>query len=185
MSPDLKARIENDIKSNKIMIFMKGSRDFPQCGFSAAAVDVFNRLGVDYETRDVLADMDLRQGIKEFSNWPTIPQVYVNGQLVGGSDILMELWESGELAGKPAAAFTAGYSRSGGIEATLLQLFHLLIAHGLVFVGLPWTERMRVSGSYYGATAHGAVTADDREQAAALGRRVAALAETLKRSEAG
>ncbi|MCA9665740.1 MAG: Grx4 family monothiol glutaredoxin [Myxococcales bacterium] len=97
MSPDLKARIENDIKSNKIMIFMKGSRDFPQCGFSAAAVDVFNRLGVDYETRDVLADMDLRQGIKEFSNWPTIPQVYVDGEFIGGCDIVREMFANGEL----------------------------------------------------------------------------------------
>jgi NAD(P)H dehydrogenase (quinone) len=86
-----------------------------------------------------------------------------------------DLWETGELAGKPGAAFTAGWSRSGGTEATLLQLLHLLFAHGMLVVGLPWSERMRRSGSYYGATAHGEVTEDDREQARELGRRVAAL----------
>jgi NAD(P)H dehydrogenase (quinone) len=91
-----------------------------------------------------------------------------------------DLWESGELAGRAAGAFTAGYSRSGGIEATLLQLLHLLLAHGMVFVGLPWNEMMRRSGSYYGATAHGAVTDEDRAQAAALGRRVAEVAEALR-----
>ncbi len=105
----------------------------------------------------------------------------ITGKLKEWWDYTGDMWESGDLAGKPAAAFTAGYSRSGGIEATLLQLFHLLVAHGLVFVGLPWTERMRVSGSYYGATAHGAVTHDDREQAAALGRRMADFAERLKK----
>lgn len=90
-----------------------------------------------------------------------------------------DLWESGELAGKPAAAFTAAWSRSGGIEATLLQLLHLLLGHGMIFVGLPWSERLRTSGSYYGATAHGAVTDDDRAQARALGRRVAELTARL------
>lgn len=90
-----------------------------------------------------------------------------------------DIWESGEMAGKPGAAFTAGYSRSGGVEATLLQLLHLLFAHGMVVVGLPWTEAMRESGSYYGATAHGRVTDADREQAAALGRRLAEVAARL------
>lgn len=90
-----------------------------------------------------------------------------------------DLWESGELGGKVGAAFTAGYSRSGGIEATLLQLVHLLFAHGMVIVGLPWSETMRVSGSYYGATAHGSVTDQDREQAESLGRRVAEFAARL------
>jgi NAD(P)H dehydrogenase (quinone) len=91
-----------------------------------------------------------------------------------------DLWESGELAGKPAAAFTAGWSRSGGIEATLLQLIHLLLAHGMIIIGLPWTEAMRRSGSYYGATAHGEVTDDDRAQARALGARVAEYALRLR-----
>ena len=90
-----------------------------------------------------------------------------------------DLWETRDLAGKVGAAFTAGYSRSGGIEATLLQLVHLLFAHGMVIIGLPWDETMRVSGSYYGATAHGSVTDEDRSQARALGRRVAETAIRL------
>ena len=103
----------------------------------------------------------------------------VTGKLKQWMDESGDLWESGELAGKPAGAFTGGWSRSGGIEATLLQLFHLLIGHGMIFVGLPWSERMRRSGSYYGATAHGEVTDEDREQARALGRRVAEFAVKL------
>jgi NAD(P)H dehydrogenase (quinone) len=103
----------------------------------------------------------------------------MTGKLKEWFDYSGDLWESGELAGKPAAAFTAGWSRSGGIEATLLQLVHLLLSHGMIFVGLPWSDRMRTSGSYYGATAHGDVTDDDREQARALGRRVAEFAMRL------
>ncbi len=91
-----------------------------------------------------------------------------------------DLWESGALAGKVGAAFTAGWSPSGGSEATLLQLLHLLLAHGLIVVGLPWNERMRLSGSYYGATAHGQVSEDDRQQARELGRRVAETAQRLQ-----
>ncbi len=97
----------------------------------------------------------------------------VTGKLKDWLDHSGDLWESGELEGKVGAAFTAGWSRSAGTEATLLQLLHVLLAHGMVIVGLPWSERMRRSGSYYGATAHGEVTEDDREQARALGRRVA------------
>jgi len=108
----------------------------------------------------------------------------ITGKLKEWFDYSGDLWESNELAGKPAAAFTAGWSRSGGIEATLLQIMHLLLAHGMIFVGLPWSERMRRSGSYYGATAHGDVTDDDREQARALGRRVAELAVRLRGSQA-
>ena len=104
----------------------------------------------------------------------------VTGRLKDWFDYTGDLWRTGELAGKPGGVFTAGYSRSGGIEATLLQLMHLLLSHGLIVVGLPWTERMRVSGSYYGATSHGAVSADDVEQARALGKRVAALAIRLR-----
>jgi NAD(P)H dehydrogenase (quinone) len=103
----------------------------------------------------------------------------MTGKLKDWFDYSGDLWETGELAGKPGGAFTAGYSRSGGIEATLLQLLHLLLSHGMIVVGLPWTERMRGSGSYYGATAHGAVTDADREQARALGRRVAEVAVRL------
>lgn len=104
----------------------------------------------------------------------------ITGKLKEWFDQSGELWETGELAGKPGGAFTAGWSRSGGNEATLLQLLHLLLAHGMVVVGLPWTNLMRKSGSYYGATAHGKVTDDDREQARALGRRVAEFAVRLK-----
>ena len=97
----------------------------------------------------------------------------MTGKLKEWFDYSGDLWESGELAGKPGAAFAAGWSRSGGIEATLLQLVHLLVSHGMLLVGLPWTDAMRVSGSYYGATAHGEVTEEDRTQAFALGRRLA------------
>lgn len=103
----------------------------------------------------------------------------VTGALKTWFDQSGDLWETGELAGKPGAAFTAGYSRSGGIEATLLQLLHLLLGHGMIAVGLPWSEAMRTSGSYYGATAHGVVTETDRDQARALGRRVAEIAARL------
>jgi NAD(P)H dehydrogenase (quinone) len=98
----------------------------------------------------------------------------MTGKLKEWWDYSGDLWESGELAGKVGAAFTAGYSRSGGIEATLLQLVHLLLAHGMIFVGLPWSETMRRSGSYYGA-----VTDEDLAQARALGRRVAETALRL------
>ena len=103
----------------------------------------------------------------------------MTGKLKDWFDYSGDLWQTGELAGKPGAAFAAGYSRSGGIEATLLQLLHLLLGHGMIVVGLPWSDRMRLSGSYYGATAHGAVTEDDRIQARALGRRVAEIALRL------
>ncbi len=103
----------------------------------------------------------------------------VTGKLKEWFDYSGDLWESGELTGKVGAAFTAGYSRSGGNEATLLQVLHLLFAHGMVVVGLPWTDTMRRSGSYYGATAHGSVTDEDRAQARALGQRVAELARRL------
>lgn len=103
----------------------------------------------------------------------------ITGKLKDWFDYSGDLWETGELAGKPGAAFTAGYSRSGGIEATLLQIVHLLLAHGMLVVGLPWSETMRQSGSYYGATAHGAVTDLDQQQARSLGRRVAEVAARL------
>ncbi len=103
----------------------------------------------------------------------------MTGKLKEWWDYSGDRWESGELAGKVAAAFTAGWSRSGGTEATLLQLLHLLFAHGMVIVGLPWSETMRRSGSYYGATAHGTVTDDDRAQARALGKRVAEVSSLL------
>lgn len=97
MTPELKQRIDNLIGQNKIMVFMKGTKLMPQCGFSNNVVQILNTLGVPFETVDILADNELRQGIKEYSNWPTIPQVYVNGEFLGGSDILIEMYQSGEL----------------------------------------------------------------------------------------
>jgi monothiol glutaredoxin len=85
------------IKDNKIMVFMKGNKLMPQCGFSNQVVQILNILGVPYETVDVLADQDIRQGVKEYSNWPTIPQVYINGEFIGGSDVMTELYQKGEL----------------------------------------------------------------------------------------
>jgi|ERR1700730_6999692 monothiol glutaredoxin len=90
-------RIQSALAANKICIFMKGNRNFPQCGFSAATVQVFEQLGVPYGTVDVLSDGEVRDQIKAFSNWPTIPQVYIDGKFVGGCDIIRELYESGEL----------------------------------------------------------------------------------------
>ena len=90
-------RIESAIRGNKIMVFMKGTRSFPQCGFSAATVQMLEDLGAEFGTVDVLADQELREAIKQYSNWPTIPQVYIDGKFVGGCDIIRELYESGEL----------------------------------------------------------------------------------------
>ena len=90
-------RIESAIKNNKVMIFMKGSRSFPQCGFSAATVQIFEQLDVPFATADVLSDPELRDAIKSYSNWPTIPQVYIGGKFIGGCDIIREMAESGEL----------------------------------------------------------------------------------------
>src|SRR4030088_2946829 len=94
---DVTERIQSTINGNKIVLFMKGNRSFPQCGFSAATVEIFEQLGAPFETVDVLQDMEIREGIKRYSNWPTIPQVYINGKFVGGCDIIRELHETGEL----------------------------------------------------------------------------------------
>jgi monothiol glutaredoxin len=94
---DAKSRIDELVKSNDIVLFMKGTPLFPQCGFSSRAVTILDRLGVKYETVDVLQDPEVRAGIKEYSDWPTVPQLYVKGEFVGGSDIMMEMFESGEL----------------------------------------------------------------------------------------
>lgn len=90
-------QIDTDVKSNKIVVYMKGTKEAPQCGFSAAVVDVFNTLGVPFETRNVLSDAELRDGIKKYSNWTTIPQVFIDGKFVGGCDITREMFASGEL----------------------------------------------------------------------------------------
>ena len=97
MDTQLKSRIETLVASSPVFIFMKGSKLMPQCGFSNNVVQIFHSLGVPFETFDVLSDMEIRQGIKEFSNWPTIPQVYLNGEFLGGSDIMIEMYNSGEL----------------------------------------------------------------------------------------
>ncbi|NUN64535.1 Grx4 family monothiol glutaredoxin [Pseudanabaena biceps] len=98
LSPILQTKIESQISKNKIMLYIKGTPQQPQCGFSAAVVQVFNTLGQPYESANILEDNDLRVGLKEFSSWPTFPQVYIDGEFVGGCDILMELNNRGELA---------------------------------------------------------------------------------------
>ncbi|MGI0491283.1 Grx4 family monothiol glutaredoxin [Alkalinema pantanalense CENA528] len=97
MTPEVKQRIDDLVSNNKIMVFMKGNKLMPQCGFSNNVVQILNVLGVPFETFDILADYEIRQGIKDYSNWPTIPQVYINGEFIGGSDIMIELYQNGEL----------------------------------------------------------------------------------------
>lgn len=90
-------RIEQDIAENAVLLYMKGSPMFPQCGFSAAVAQILNNLGVKYKGVDVLTDPEIREGIKHFSNWPTIPQLYIKGEFIGGCDIVREMFDSGEL----------------------------------------------------------------------------------------
>ena len=90
-------RIKQDITSNPVVLYMKGTPVFPQCGFSSAVVQILSTLGVKFKGIDVLADPEIRQGIKEFSSWPTVPQLYVKGEFVGGCDIVREMYETGEL----------------------------------------------------------------------------------------
>jgi monothiol glutaredoxin len=97
MKMDARTKIADIVASNDVVLFMKGTALFPQCGFSSRAVTILDHLGVKFETVDVLQDQDIRHGIKEYSDWPTIPQLYVKGEFVGGSDIMMEMFESGEL----------------------------------------------------------------------------------------
>lgn len=94
---DIHEEIKKDIETHPVILFMKGSKLMPHCGFSARVVDVLNQQGVAYETRDVLKDDVLRQGIKEFSNWPTLPQLYIDGKFIGGCDIVLQLHEEGKL----------------------------------------------------------------------------------------
>ncbi len=134
-------------------------------------VEVVSRTVEDATIDDLLACDALVLGSPNWSG--------MTGRLKDWLDYTGDLWETGELAGKVGACFTAGWSRSAGTEATLLQLIHLLLAHGMIFVGLPWNQYMPTSGSYYGATAHGKVTANDVAQARILGERVAATAARL------
>ena len=100
MDSDTRSKIDQLINSHSIMVFMKGTKLMPQCGFSNNVVQILNSLGMNFETFDVLSDMEVRQAIKEYSNWPTIPQVYLKGEFLGGSDILVEMYNSGELREK-------------------------------------------------------------------------------------
>ena len=94
---DANSRIAEIVNGNDVVLFMKGTALFPQCGFSSRAIAILDRLGATYETVDVLQDPEIRDGIKQYSDWPTIPQLYVKGEFVGGSDIMMEMYENGEL----------------------------------------------------------------------------------------
>ena len=97
MTAETKAKIEDLLSSNHVVLFMKGTQNFPMCGFSARATSILQDLGVSFKDVNILEDEELRQGIKEYGNWPTIPQLYVKKQLVGGSDIMMDMYQSGEL----------------------------------------------------------------------------------------
>ncbi|WOC17185.1 Grx4 family monothiol glutaredoxin [Pseudochrobactrum sp. MP213Fo] len=93
----IKALIDNEVKTNDVVLFLKGTPDFPQCGFSGQVVQVLDYVGVDYKGINVLASDEMRQGIKDYSNWPTIPQLYVKGEFIGGCDIIREMFQAGEL----------------------------------------------------------------------------------------
>ncbi|MCT0225678.1 Grx4 family monothiol glutaredoxin [Synechococcus sp. CS-1328] len=107
MDASLQQRIETLVGSSPVFVFMKGSKLMPQCGFSNNVVQILNAMAVPFETFDVLSDMEIRQGVKEFSEWPTIPQIYVNGAFLGGSDILIEMYNSGELREALAVALAS------------------------------------------------------------------------------
>ena len=94
---DINQRIQNEIQQNPVMLYMKGTPIFPQCGFSARVVQILSHMGVPFQSANVLEDMELREGVKQFSQWPTIPQLYVKGEFVGGCDIVTEMFQSGEL----------------------------------------------------------------------------------------
>jgi monothiol glutaredoxin len=98
MDETVQDRIKSTVEGNRVVLFMKGNKNFPQCGFSAQVVQILKECGAEFRDVNVLADADVRQGIKEFSSWPTIPQLYVNGKFVGGCDIVADLHQSGELA---------------------------------------------------------------------------------------
>ncbi|GAN85665.1 Grx4 family monothiol glutaredoxin [Komagataeibacter intermedius] len=97
MAETIAQRIQAQIDANPVMLYMKGDANFPQCGFSARVVQVLKHLGVPFKTENVLADPELRQGIKDFSNWPTVPQLYIKGEFIGGCDIVTEMYQTGEL----------------------------------------------------------------------------------------
>lgn len=100
MSPEMKERLSSEVKDNEVVLYMKGTANFPMCGFSARAARVLQAAGVKFKDVNILEDDDLRVALKEFSEWPTFPQCYIKGEFIGGSDILLEMYESGELAQK-------------------------------------------------------------------------------------
>jgi len=97
---DTQEKIKQQLEQSDIMLYMKGNAMFPQCGFSGRAVEILKACGAKFETVDVLSDPDIREGIKQYSNWPTIPQLYIKGEFVGGSDIMLEMYQKGELQDK-------------------------------------------------------------------------------------
>ena len=99
MDEAVSKQIEETVTGNRVVLFMKGTKDFPQCGFSGRSVQILQNLGVEFQDVNVLDDNNIREGIKEFSDWPTIPQLYVDGEFVGGSDIMLEMYQNGELEG--------------------------------------------------------------------------------------
>ncbi|MDZ8106052.1 MAG: Grx4 family monothiol glutaredoxin [Nostoc sp. DedQUE12a] len=107
MTPELKEKIDKLVKDNKILVFIKGTKLMPQCGFSNNVVQILNTLGVPFEAVDILADNEIRQGMKEYSNWQTFPQVYIDGEFVGGSDIMIELYQQGKLQEKVEVALAS------------------------------------------------------------------------------
>ena len=104
MSDDIRTRIDELLKTRKVMLFMKGTKQFPACGFSNAVIQILKKEGVSFETFNILTDGEIRQGLKEYSSWPTYPQLYVNGNFVGGCDIVTEMHQTGELARELAVA---------------------------------------------------------------------------------
>jgi monothiol glutaredoxin len=104
MAEDIRARIDGLVQSSKVMLFMKGTKQFPACGFSNSVVQILTKEGVPFQTFNILADPEVRQGLKEYSNWPTFPQLYVAGKFLGGCDIVTEMHQTGELATELAAA---------------------------------------------------------------------------------
>ena len=108
LDDDTRARIKTLVSENHVLLFMKGNRQFPQCGFSATVVQILDSLLPDYQTVDVLADPEIREGVKEYSSWPTVPQLYIDGEFQGGCDIIREMYEGGELQAVLADSNTGG-----------------------------------------------------------------------------
>src|SRR5437763_13029753 len=122
LDSETRKKIEQLVASDSVVLFMKGSRSFPQCGFSASVVNILNTLIPKYTTVNVLSDADVRQGLKEYSDWPTIPQLYVKGELIGGSDIVRSMHEKGELAGKLGVTLAQAAAPALTVTAKALEV---------------------------------------------------------------